>query len=196
MQVKRQTLSNRLHGQRSKMDASVSQQVLSPTQEAVIVDWCGHQATVAKPFNPDDLRSIAFNMTGKIPGKNWHRRFELQHPELKRTRPSNLDLKHAKNFNETNVTNYYDLVRQLKEEYPNLPPEHMWNMDEKGIQLGGGHKNSGKKYYKLASIKGSNFYRIKSDSLELVTVIECISAAGAAISPTFILSDKGQAGHQ
>ena len=37
----------------------------------------------------------------------------------------------------------------------------IWNMDEQGIQMGGGRKNSGKGYF---------YHQISSDNLELVTV--------------------------
>jgi hypothetical protein len=58
-------------------------------------------------------------------------------------------------------------------------------MDEKGIQMGGGRKNNGKKYCfpKLLQTK----YIMKSDNLELVTVLELVSAAGAVVSPLFCL---------
>ena len=54
--------------------------------------------------------------------------------------------------------------------------------------MGGGRKNSSRKYFRLHTLKRDNFYRLKSDNLELVTVVECISAAGAALPPSFVLS--------
>ena len=61
-------------------------------------------------------------------------------------------------------------------------------MDEKGLQLGGGRKRS-KKFFHLGGLKRSSFYQIQSDNLELVTIIECISAAGLSVPPAFILAD-------
>src|SRR5580693_5640342 len=60
-------------------------------------------------------------------------------------------------------------------------------MDEKGLQLGGGRKRS-KFFFHLKSLKRSKFYQIRSDNLELVTIIECILPAGLSIPPTFILA--------
>jgi len=65
--------------------------------------------------------------------------------------------------------------------------EFQWNMDEKGIQLGGGHKNNGQKF--IFARHHKNHYRIQSDNLELVTIIECISTSGAIMPPAFILKD-------
>ena len=93
------------------------------------------------------------------------------------------------NFNKSNITHYSKLMQDLWNSFKDLPPEHMWNMNEKGIQLDGGHKNNRKKYYPLHTHKVKNFYWIKSDNLELVTVVECISASGVAMPPSFVLSD-------
>jgi len=49
-------------------------------------------------------------------------------------------------------------------------------MDEKGIQMGGGWKNSRKKYLFLKHKKHK--YLIWSDNLELVTIIKCVSTTG------------------
>lgn len=67
------------------------------------------------------------------------------------------------------------------------PPQHIWNMDKKGIQLGGGCKQS-KKFFYLRDLKASKFYQICLDNLELVTAIECISPSGLSIPPVFILA--------
>jgi hypothetical protein len=151
------------------------------------VDWIDHQATTAKPFDRAGVQTLAFELSGTIPGKNWHRRFEQRHLELSSSKPSNLDPKRAQNFNSTNVAGYFDLLKSVYDSFPTLPPEHIWNMDEKGLQLGGGRKRT-KKYYHLKTLKKSKFYRVRSDNLELVTVIECISPSGLSIPPSFVLS--------
>ena len=92
-----------------------------------------------------------------------------------------------KNFNEAIVKDYFNNWQEFNDEYGGIPPEHIWNMDEKGIQMGGGWKNSGKTYFYLRNQK--NRYRISSDNLELVTVIECVSAAGDTVPTSFVLSD-------
>jgi hypothetical protein len=62
-------------------------------------------------------------------------------------------------------------------------------MDEKGVQFRGGHKHL-KKYHHLQSLKKLKFYRIYSDNLELMTVIECVSPSGLSVPPSFILSSR------
>jgi hypothetical protein len=60
-------------------------------------------------------------------------------------------------------------------------------MDEKGIQMGGGQGKRRKKYYYFMHQK--NRHRIMSNNLELVTVLECVSAAGSIVPPSFCLQN-------
>jgi len=138
------------------------------------------------PFAISDIRVEASVVSGKPVGKLWVNRFLMQHPELRASKGTKLDPKRAKNFNETVINDYFDKLESLHARFPGgIPPEHIWNMDKKGIQLGGGRKNSSKKYLYLKNKRSK--YKIRSDNLELVTVIECISAAGDAVPPSFCL---------
>ncbi|KAF8595941.1 hypothetical protein BDV93DRAFT_528355 [Ceratobasidium sp. AG-I] len=64
-------------------------------------------------------------------------------------------------------------------------------MDEKGIQIGGGKKGGGRKF--ICGRKQRASVKLRNSNLELVTVVECISADGEALPPSFILS--GEPGH-
>lgn len=142
---------------------------------------------MAKPMDPATLRGRALSVKGVYPGKNWSRRFIKRHPILNLGKPSGLDPKRANNFNEPTIKDYFRLRKELDDKYSGIPPEHQWNMDEKGIQLGGGRKNNGRKF--IFTRRHKDRYRIRSDNLELVTIIECISAAGVMMPPTFVLKD-------
>ncbi len=125
-------------------------------------------------------------MAGREPGKNWHARFFKRFPELQPLKGTKLDLKHVKNFNEAVIKDYFDQIECLHAWFPSgIPPQHIWNMDKKGIQMGGSWKNSGRKYLFLKHKKQK--YHIQSNNLELVTVIECVSAAGEVVPPSFYL---------
>lgn len=74
-----------------------------------------------------------------------------------------------------------------------IPLENTYNEDEKGIQLGGGRKGSGMKF--LFDVEDESHYMLKSDSLELVTVIECISADGEkGPGPSFVVNKNKDPG--
>ncbi|KAJ3978947.1 hypothetical protein F5890DRAFT_1547654, partial [Lentinula detonsa] len=51
-------------------------------------------------------------------------------------------------------------------------------MDEKGVQMGVGRKNSQQRFFYSRSDK--NMYRQHSDDLQLVTIINCVCADGTA----------------
>ena len=70
------------------------------------------------------------------------------------------------------------MQKQLEEQYNGIPPEHHWNVDKKGCQMGGGRKNIGTKY--IFSQDNKDCYRVHSDNLELVTILECVNASGNA----------------
>jgi hypothetical protein len=154
------------------------------------VDWAGHNGSAGRPFHHTELRAIGHDISGKEPGKHWVDRLLARHPELRPSRPSGLDPKRAAHMNKAVIMDYMAKLRDIDEEYDGIPPGHYWNMDEKGVQLGGGRNGGKKKFMFMKDIRDK--YRIKSDSLELVTVIECVSAAGESMPPAFVLSQGPQ----
>ncbi len=64
-------LRGRLHGHVPKKEGNANQQILSESQERALVDWIGHQASVAMPLDKDGIHSLVFNISGIIPGLNW-----------------------------------------------------------------------------------------------------------------------------
>ena len=148
---------------------------------------------MAIPLHANTLARHALEISGRKPGKHWARRFIRRHPCLASKKPRGLDPKHARNFNKDTVKSYFELRRVLEERKGPIPPQHSWNMDETGIQMGGGGGDSGMKYIYWAEDK--DYRRLHSDNLELVSVIECVNAAGVVIPPAFILKDGPLAVH-
>lgn len=184
---------NRLKGVRTKDKAHTKHQLLTPMQEEALVDWCQQNSSSATPLHFTNLCARALQVCGKHPGKNWPRRFLKRHPCLVSVKPRGLDPKRAQNFNRTAVEEYFKLRRELEEKYDGIPPEHHWNMDEKGCQMGGGRQGSGMKF--IFSSEDKEHYRLHSDNLELVSIIECVNAAGTAMPPAFIMKDGPLADH-
>lgn len=185
MQVAFSTLRDRISNTHKSYKAHVeSLQALKRPEEATLLD---HIAQSGMPMDHRMVRANASDIAGRYLGKNWSRRFKKRNPQVITARPAKLDPKRAKNFNKTIINDYFDKWEELNEQCGGIPPEHIWNMDEKGIQMGGGRKNGGKGYFYLRDQR--NRYRISSDNLELVTVIECVSAAGESAPTAFVLSD-------
>ena len=145
------------------------------------------RSITATPLHPKTLRAHIFEISGQLPGKNWHQHFLNRHKELHLAKPNDLDPKRARNFNKTSVTDYFTKRQELHDRFGDIPPEHDWNMDEKGIQLGGRRKGNMSKFI---FTRGRKYrYRIHSDNLELVTIIEAIVADGFVLPPVFVLKD-------
>ena len=156
-----------------------SLQAVELAEEPVLIQWIEQSAESGTPMDYQSIRARASDIAGRSLGKCWRTRFKKRYPELVTSKPAKLDPKRAKNFQRDY---YLDQWEALNTEYGGIPPEHM---DEKGIQMGGGRKNSGKTYFYLRAHR--NRYRISSDNLELVTVIECVSAAAESVPTSFVL---------
>lgn len=79
------------------------------------------------------------------------------------------------------------MCKTMDAKYEGIPPEHNWNVDKKGCQMGGGQKGDNSKF--IFSKNNRERYHIHSDNLELVMIIECVSAAGDSIPLSFVLAD-------
>ena len=122
-----------------------------------------------------------------LPAKNWIYKFLSRHPEVGLKRPTGLDPKHVQCFNRSVVTQHFKLLDDFLKTN-NIPWENVYNMDEKGIQLGGGRKLDSIKY--LYSRDQRNRVKLQSADLELVTTIECVRADGSILKPGFVFSGK------
>jgi hypothetical protein len=188
-QVVLSTLKHRAHGHESLKRSAQKMQVLSPEQEQALVDWVHQKVAEGNPFLLKTLCYQGGTISGKSLGKTWAKSFLKRHPEMVLAKPQKLDPKRADHFNKAVVTDFFEKWQALLDEHSGIPPEHIWNMDKKGIQLGGSRKNCGKKFIYFQNSKER--YQISSDNLELVTILECISAAGGEIPPSFVLTDGG-----
>ncbi|KAG2073335.1 hypothetical protein BDR04DRAFT_1011127 [Suillus decipiens] len=88
-------------------------------------------------------------------------------------------------FNYTVVKEHFERLDAVLKEH-GIPWENMYNMDKKGIQLGGGRKSNGRKFFFSQSDRQQ--YQIKGGGLELITVIECVYADGTSLVPGFIFA--------
>jgi hypothetical protein len=100
-----------------------------------------------------------------------------------------LDPKHAQAFNKPTVTRHFDLLEAIIKKY-DIPTENIYNMDEKGVQRGGGRKAQAQKYFFPRNKRPK--YKLRSANLELITIVECVAANGEYISPGIIFEGKQQ----
>ncbi|KAJ7189219.1 hypothetical protein C8R46DRAFT_845440, partial [Mycena filopes] len=91
-------------------------------------------------------------------------------------------------FNFTTVQHHFQLLQGVLDNGGKpIPDCNIYNYDEIGIQIGGGRKGTGKQFFYGAGDRSK--YKIKSDDLELVTILETICADGTAlVPPCFVFS--------
>jgi hypothetical protein len=168
----------------ARSEGQIKNRYMTFEQEEVLEDWCTFLALIGLAQPRDLVFQKCFALTGKLPTRSWYKRFLKRHPKFNPGRGSGLDPARAQCFNFATVQAHFDaLSKRLKE--LNIPWEHVWNMDEKGIQLGGGRKGS---IHYLFPRHLRHKVRLTSDNLELVTIVECVSATGVAMPPGFIFS--------
>lgn len=174
------------------MQAHSTQQCLSQIQENVLVDWIVLLSDTGHSVSKIVAEQMAQLICGKRPGKGWVERFLKRHPELKLGKPSGLDPKRAQAFNKPTVKRHFELLEAIIKWYE-IPPENIYNMDEKGVQRGGGRKVQAQKF--LVPRNKRPKYKLRSANLELVTIVECVAADGGLLSPGIIFEGKQQYEH-
>lgn len=126
-------------------------------------------------------------MKGRKPSLRWVDRFRKHHAEsLVYAKSAPFDMKHAHCFNHTAIGRHFEDLQKMLRDHGPFKPQNIYNMDEKGTQMGGERKLSGLKYFYSRSDRAR--YKKRSADLELVTIIECVFANSEALTPGFIFS--------
>ncbi|EJC99236.1 DDE-domain-containing protein, partial [Fomitiporia mediterranea MF3/22] len=189
-QIPYRTLYNRYHHcHKNKYKAQASKKLLSNSAETSLSDWITLWGNNGTALNQRGVGSIVERISGVHPSDFWCRSFKARHPELKVSRASGLDPKRAQAFNPTTVNHHFSLLRDLVEKQ-SIPVENIYNMDEKGIQLGGGRKGRKQKFFFGQASHQRNCTRLRDGNLQLATIIECICANGSLVPPGFVLEGK------
>lgn len=180
------TLRRRILGlNQSSFKANQPNQLLSDAEEITVVDWLIFLGNSGHAVSKRTLRPIVEAICGALPSYKWASRFMVRHPEIKLARPSGLDPKRAQAFNFTAVTEHFKLLSDTLSRL-DIPWENVYNMDEKGLQLGGGRKGRREKYFFARSQRIP--VKLQAGNLQLVTVVESVCADGSSAPPGFVFS--------
>lgn len=178
--VSKTTLTARFNGRKTRTEAHLAQQALSAGAEAALVEWIKEMARRGIPLHASAVAQHATAISGTKVGENWVHRFRVRHPELKAKWTTGLEKCRAQALNPTAVSGFYDLLEDILETY-DIAEENIYNMDEKGIQLG-----VGKRVLALVDRDQKVVQQVEDGNRELVTVIECVCADGTAIPPSVV----------
>lgn len=180
------TLRRRYQGlNQSQYTAKQPKRLLSEAQEQALVDWLIFLGQSGHAVSKRTIKPKVLAICGKLPSSTWLRLFLARHPEIKLVRPSGLDPKRAQAFNRTTVTEHFKLLSETMARM-DIPWENVYNMDEKGLQLGGGRKGRREKYFFSRAQRMP--VKLQAGNLQLVTIIECVCADGSSAPPGFVFS--------
>ncbi|THH14570.1 hypothetical protein EUX98_g9594 [Antrodiella citrinella] len=181
------TIWRRLKGRAlPRKKAFVKYQLLNPQQEEVLKKWVQFLALSGRPLCKRTIAPKIQDLCGKVPSRRYVYRWLRRHPDLTLGRAIGLDTKRARCFNYQTVQHHFNLLqREINEK--DIPIQNIYNFDEIGIQLGGGRTISGELHFFDTHGKAPR-YKVNSDSLELVTILESVCADGSApIGPAIVL---------
>ncbi|KAF5342713.1 hypothetical protein D9758_015870 [Tetrapyrgos nigripes] len=156
-----------------------------PAQEEIMVEWAKVRARRGVPMSLALLGSYATHVCGRELGASWPQRFLNRHPDLKIKLTQSLESCQAKALNQKTANDHFDLLESTIKEF-NIDLEHMWNMDERGIQLG-----IGRWIAALVDREQKSVYSVRSGNRDLITIVEAMNAKGKALHSSFIFPVTG-----
>jgi hypothetical protein len=177
-------LSLYLPGGKSRHKAHLDEQTLTEAQEEILVKWIKIQGHHGVPMTYASVGQCAKAISGWRIGGSWPKWFCKRHPDLKMKKTTGLEKAHTKALNQFAVDEFFDMLTEVIKEY-NILPGNLYNMDEKGIQLGIGVRITA-----MIDQDQKTVYSIEDGNRELVTVIETICADGSILHPSVIFQGQ------
>ncbi|KAF8601777.1 hypothetical protein BDV93DRAFT_509825 [Ceratobasidium sp. AG-I] len=140
------TLRDRWLGRRKDgISAQAPCRLLTPTQSDILDSWCIHLSWTGEPLSQTTIIPYVEALCGTQPSPSWVKRYLHDNPHLVFRRPTGLDPKRASTFNRATVERHFHLFKSTIALH-DIPLENQYNMDEKGIQTGGGRRGTGEKF--------------------------------------------------
>jgi hypothetical protein len=166
--VPKSTLNTRFRGVKDHKDAHAYQRKLSIAHEEVLMAWIQEMGRCGVPLQAQAVAEQASVISGVEISNSWVRRFLVRHPEIQTRWTTGLEKCRAMALNPTAVESFYKVVKELIDEHE-IVPENIYNMDEKGIQLG-----VGKRVLAFVDRDQKDVYSVEDGNCELVTMIETV----------------------
>jgi DDE superfamily endonuclease/Tc5 transposase DNA-binding domain len=187
--VSRSTLQRRIDGTSTPRTAHESQQLLSKTQEDLVVQWVLDCERVGYSITHAQLGQFArllASSTGGPPsiGHNWTHRFIQRHPNLRTKIGKKIDHLRFDNTAPALLQDWFNRLQIVLRENK-IKPENIYNVDETGIALGVCHSST-----IIGSTQTSVSLLKRAENREWVTIIETISATGRKLRPVVIFKGK------
>jgi hypothetical protein len=140
--VSHETLWQRLKGLPSKKEDGVKRQLLSDTEETLLIEWITELTDRYIPAQPPMLNNMATTILRSreppstvLPGQTWCYRFIARKSDVKVCFSRQLDRAHAVAITKPLLGQWFDLYETVLRTY-GITRANTWNMDETGYQMG------------------------------------------------------------
>ena len=167
--------------------------LFSLEEEALLVEHIKSMAEIGYGYTRAEVVQLASDYahdTGKKGeeshiSQGWYYHFLKRWPELHAVKPSSLSELRAKAASTECVSNYFTELDKILTKY-NLKdkPQYIYNVDEKGINTGGGKPPN------IIASRDKKAQVVASERVQTVTVLGCGSASGSLVPPYLVFPGK------
>jgi DNA-binding MarR family transcriptional regulator len=195
-QVDRMTLTRRVSGGHSRVQARQNQQLLSVVEESTLVKWICQFSSMGRPIRHQLIKELveeiriqrvqcvndASSQIVRYPpiGKEWIQRFIQRHIELATI--TTRQIESARHQEATfEALEHWFTVLQTKSQEQNYALCNIYNMDESGFGIGTSQTNR-----VVVDATMRTHWKVVPGRQEWVSVIECISADKRVLPPLVI----------
>jgi hypothetical protein len=187
----RATLARRHKGQ--TRPRSLAHVALHPQQEKELVQYIRRLSERRLPPTRAMVRNFASSLAGKEVSETWVTRFLNRHAadHLITRWTTGMDRKRHKADSGAKYSLYFELLHAKMQEYE-VQPTHIYNMDEKGFQIGSLGRSKrvfDKVLYDRKGVRAA----LQDGNTQWITVLACVCADGTALSPSLIFQSASGA---
>ena len=188
--VNRVTLARRHKGETEAY--GIRKRFLHPQHETELVRYIDTLNERRTPPTRAMIQRYASSLAGFEVTEQWVSRFINRHPDhlISRYTKGMTRLRHSADSG-SKYSLYFKLLHEKMEEY-NVQPLHIFNMDEKGFQLGRIARSKrifSKQLYEQKGLRQA----LEDGSSEWITVMACICSDGKVLSPSLIFQGSNGA---
>ena len=128
-------LSAQFNGHKTWKEAHEHEKTLTFAQERALVESVKEMGHCSIPLHASAVAHHALAISGTPVSEHWVHQFCSCHSDLKSKWTKGLEKCCAQSLNPAAVSSFYDVLESLLDEYK-ITEENIYNMDEKGVQLG------------------------------------------------------------
>ena len=188
--VNRTTLARRHRNQ--CQPRTLAHLALHPQHEEELIQYIKGLTERRLPPTRSMIRNFASSLAGRDVSETWVTRFINRNSSHLISRwQTAMDRKRHKADSEAKYSLYFDHLHDKMKEY-NVEPTHIYNMDEKGFQIGSLGRSK-RVFDKVLYNKKGVRAALQDGNTQWVTVLACVCADGTALSPSLIFQSAAGA---